>query len=370
MIDSGMMQRMMREMMGVELTEDERLPVQSADGRQRQLASTVKDGVREFQLSAQPIRWEYAAGKTLLAWGYNGQVPGPEIRVSEGERIRVVFTNRLPKATTIHWHGIDVPNDQDGVPGVTQDPIAAGETYTYEFTVQPAGTHFYHTHGSFHGDEAQQMDAGLSGAFIIEPRGYIRPDKEYTLILDEWQVSPMSAASGGATGWIRPALAHGGDGEEHEHMMNLMMAGTGHGMEANLFTINGLAFPDAEPIRVSPGQRVRLRMINAGTSTFHPMHLHGHQFKIVATDGNPVPPAAQLTRNTTTVHPGETVDIEFTAGNPGAWLLHCHELHHADAGMIVPVLYDGFSLPETTEVTPAAGQTPPPAGMHQLRHGG
>ena len=120
-------------------------------------------------------------------------------------------------------------------------------------------------------------------------------------------------------------------------------------MDYNLFTINGKSFPASDPIEVKKGDRVRLRLINAGTSTIHPMHLHGHQFKVVAVDGNVVPPAAELTRNTITLHPGETYDIEFVANNPGIWLFHCHELHHADGGMIVPVIYEGFSLSTITE---------------------
>lgn len=282
------------------------------------LSYIVANGVKEFALTAEAINWEYLKGKTLVAWGYNGQIPGPEIRVIEGDKVKIVFTNKLPKATTVHWHGIDVPNDQDGVPGVTQKAIKPGETYTYEFTAKPAGTRFYHTHGgAAMVDEAEQLDKGLSGAFIIEPKNYAtnKPDREYTLILDEWNTTGMSSAMGKNAG----AMA---------------------GMAYNLFTINGRAFPDTEPLKVKKGERVRIRMINGGTSTIHPMHLHGHQFKVVAVDGNPVPKAAQLTRNTQPIHPGETYDIEFIANNPGTWLFHCHELHHADSGMIVPVVYE------------------------------
>ena len=125
-------------------------------------------------------------------------------------------------------------------------------------------------------------------------------------------------------------------------MMDMGHEGMGGmlGMMYNVFTINGRAFPDQEPLKVKRGERVRLRLINAGTSTIHPMHLHGHQAKIVATDGNPVPPGAQLTRNTITINPGETYDIEFIANNPGTWLFHCHELHHAGGGMIIPLQYE------------------------------
>lgn len=334
----------MREMMGID--DMDRLPVRTPRDGAATLASAVVDGVREFRLTADPVRWEYRDGRTVLAWGYNGRVPGPEIRVTEGERVRVIFTNALPKATTIHWHGLDVPNNMDGVPGLTQAPIAPGATYTYEFTATPAGTHFYHTHGSVHGDEAQQLDMGLAGAFIVEPRGERTPSREFTLVLDEWQVAPMGRSD-------RP------------HMANMAMGGAGHAMAYNLYTINGRAFPETEPLTVEKGDRVRLRLVNAGTSTTHPMHLHGHQFRIVAMDGNPVPIAAQMTRNTVTLHPGETADIEFMAENPGVWLFHCHELHHADGGMIVPIRYEGFTLPPLVE-KPEHGAVP--AGRRRAVH--
>lgn len=326
-----------REMMGHD--NQDRLPVRSPVDRAERLTFEIKEGVKEFTLFAEPIRWEYAKGKTILAWGYNGHVPGPEIRVTEGDTVRIIFTNKLPKATTLHWHGIDVPNNQDGVPGMTQKAIQPDETFSYEFIAKPAGTRFYHTHGgAAMVDEAQQLDMGLSGAFVIEPRGYQKPDREYTLIFDEWQTMPMMSSGNSSM--------HGGNhGDTDGHggtnsMMNMSMMSGGHTMDYNLFTINGRSFPDTEPIVVRKGDTVRLRLINAGTSTIHPMHLHGHQFNIVAVDGNPVPFGVQLTRNTNTIHPGEMYDIEFVAGNPGTWLFHCHELHHADQGMIVPVVYE------------------------------
>lgn len=339
-VSPGRVAAAMRTMMGA--ARADALPVRGpADGKPR-LTPALKDGVKEFLLSAEPVRWEYQDGKTVLAWGYDGHVPGPEIRVTEGERVRVVFTNRLPQPTTVHWHGLDVPASMDGVPGISQPPVAPGASFTYEFTATPAGTHFYHTHGSKHGDEAQQMDMGLSGAFIVESPSQPAVDREYTLVLDEWQTSPMGGG-----------------------MMNMaMMMDGGHVMDYDLFTVNGRAFPATAPLLVQEGERVRLRVVNAGTSTIHPMHLHGHQFRITAADGNPVPPGAQWTRNTLTVHPGETYDVEFIADNPGVWLFHCHELHHADGGMIVPLQYEGYALPTVTDdPAPAAA----PAGGHMMQ---
>ena len=309
-----------REMMGVENRQD--VPRRTAADR-RTVEPRINDGIKEFTLTAETVRWEYSSGKTISAWGYNGQVPGPEMRVTKGDKVRVTLTNKLPKATSLHWHGVDVPYQMDGVPGVTQQAIQPGETFTYEFDATPAGTRFYHTHGSAHADEAQQMDMGLSGAFIIEPQGYEPADKEYTLLLDDWQLG-----EGGFNKAMRP------------------MSGDNHavGMDYNLFTINGLAAPSTEPLKVAKDDRVRIRLINASSSTAHPMHLHGQQFKVVAEDGNELPPGLQRLRNTITLNPGETYDIELTATNPGVWAFHCHELHHAGMGMVTLLAYDGYEI--------------------------
>ncbi|TVQ27852.1 MAG: hypothetical protein EA382_02845 [Spirochaetaceae bacterium] len=275
------------------------LPVRTFADRKDRMPYTVVDGVFVFEMTADEFMWDYGTGAPIRSWGYNNQLPGPEIRVTEGDRVRINFTNNLPVATTVHWHGIDLDNRMDGVPGYTQPAVQPGETFTYEFTAYPAGTRFYHTHGSHHGDEGLQMDRGLAGPFVVLPRDYDAPDVETTWVLTE-------------------RIQHG------------------------LFPINGAVYPETDFIRVRTGDRVRVRMINAGSATFHPMHLHGHQFKVVATDGNPVPEPAQLTRNTLPILPGETYDIEFIANNPGMWLFHCHELNHAAGGMISAVIYDDY----------------------------
>jgi len=291
------------------------IPVRSLDDAIAELPYVFTDDgeVKEFQLSVDEVMWDYGDGTPIYSWGYNAQLPGPAFRVTEGDRIRVVVTNNLPEATTVHWHGVDLEWEADGVPGVTMDPIKPGEVYVYEFTAKPAGTRIYHTHGSHHGDEAKQMDMGLAGAFIIEPVGYEAPDKEVTWVLTER-------------------------------------------IQYGIYPIGGAIFPKVPTINVREGDLVRVRMINAGSSTFHPMHLHGHQFKIVAIDGNPVPEVAQLTRNTQPILPGETYDIEFIANNPGHWLFHCHELQHAAGGMIADILYEGFVPTYQPSVPHQAGQ--------------
>jgi len=247
------------------------------------------NGVKVFKLVARPVKWKIQSKYEMqpevwaTAWTYNGTVPGPMIRVTEGDRVRVIFKNQLPAPTSIHWHGLPLPNDMDGVsqPDLTQKPVMPGETFTYEFVARPAGTFFYHSH--FETD--RQINIGLFAPLIINPKRPSRKvDKDVVLMLNEWRIDP-------ATGKTWPAM--------------LAMS------EPNYFTINGKVFPDIPTITAKKAQRVRLRFVGAG-QFLHPMHLHGMFFKIVATDGNPVP-AAQLTKDTLPVTPGERYDVEFVA---------------------------------------------------------
>ncbi len=281
---------------------------------------TLVGNVRTFTLEAEPVRWEYRDGQRVAAWAYNGQVPGPTLRANEGETIRVEFRNSLPMPTTVHWHGVDVPWKQDGVPGVSQPPVEPGKTYSYEFKATPAGTRWYHTHGSEMGDEATQIDMGLSGALVISPKAPARelPDVDRVLVLDEWSI--------GASGYNSAMLAGHG-------------AHTG-GASFNVFTINGRAAPDIEDIVVKKGDRVRLRFVNASSVSYHPMHVHGHQARVVALDGNPVP--SPTVRNVELLAPGQTADVEFIANNPGVWMMHCHDLHHSSSGMTMLLRYEGY----------------------------
>ena len=264
-----------------------------------------ENGVKVFELTAKAVQWPILDGVTVTAFTYNGTVPGPMIRVTEGDQVRIVVKNELPDPTTIHWHGVEVPNAMDGVPGVTQDPIQPGETFTYEFIAKPAGTFMYHSH--YEGDV--QVSAGLYAPFIIDPQ---EPDAnppavDKVLMISEWRMT---------------------DGQTFAAMPM-------QGMEPNYFTINGKSFPATETITVKKGERVRIRFIGIG-QFIHPMHLHGMPFKIVATDGHPVPEAAQLTKDTVSVAPGERYDIEFVATETGQWMLHCHILHHTTNDNVEP----------------------------------
>lgn len=289
---------------GMDAVPDQGVPNATATRGGQPLTPRIENGVKIFELTAAPVKWQILKDVTATAWTYNGTVPGPMIRVTEGDKVRVVLKNNLPEATSIHWHGILVPNAMDGVPPFTQKEIKPGETFTYEFTAKPAGTFMYHSHV----ETDKQIPLGLYAPFIIDPKDTSkRPDVDVTLMLGEWRV---------VSGKTYPAMPMSG-------------------MEPNYFTINGKAFPDTEPINVKLGQRVRIRFANAGQIA-HPMHLHGMFFKIVETDGNPVPQVAQLTKDTVNVAPGERYDIEFVADNPGTWVLHCHVLHHVTNDNIEP----------------------------------
>ncbi len=305
--------------------------------------------VREFRLEARPAKWEYVPGITTDAWTYNGQIPGPELRVGEGDLVRVIVTNHLPVPTTIHWHGVELNYKMDGVPGVTQEAIKPGETFTYEFVAYPAGTRMYHSHQ----DTNAQLELGLYGALIIEPQNRPRYDVDRTIILRERALdfTPQVALGQGE---VRGADAGNGRGGAFQY---------------DLFLMDGKAGTAIPPIRVKPNQRVLLRLINLG-NLVHAMHLHGHTFTIVATDGNPVPPGGRLRKDTVLIGPGERYDVEVDARNPGVWMFHCHMPNHGDNGMMTAMEYEGFAplhlhgqvhpgaLSQAVPGTPPAGVRP------------
>jgi FtsP/CotA-like multicopper oxidase with cupredoxin domain len=261
------------------------------------LQPTLRDGIKEFELSTGVVRWSILPDLEVGAYAYNGQVPGPMFRVQPDDRVRIRVRNELPEPTTVHWHGLVLPIEQDGVPEISQPPIPPGGEHVYEFAVPDTpGTYFYHTH--FSADRQQPL--GLYGALIIadrEPPADVT--SEHVITLGEWTVQ---------------------DGETYPAMQL-------DGMLPNYFTFNGKSYPATETIRAKVGDRILVRLIGSG-QFIHPIHIHGGPFEIVATDGNPVPDAARLTKDTVLVGPGERYDIVWTARSPGRWLLHCHINHH------------------------------------------
>ncbi|MDQ3264153.1 MAG: copper oxidase [Myxococcota bacterium] len=257
----------------------------------------VVDGVKVFHLVAEEVEHEFAPGLKALCWGYNGSVHGPVIEAVEGDRFRCYVTNRLPAGTTVHWHGLLLPNGMDGVGGLNQKVIPPGETFQYEFTLKQVGTFQYHSHH----DEMTQMALGMTGLFVIHPRRPVGPriDRDFAFMLHEWKLD---------AGARRP------DPNEM--------------IEFNLLTMNAKAFPGTEPMVVRKGQRVRIRIGNLSAMDHHPIHLHGYQFMITETDGGRIADSAQWPETTVVVPVGSTRTIEFVADEPGDWAFHCHMTHH------------------------------------------
>jgi FtsP/CotA-like multicopper oxidase with cupredoxin domain len=302
--------------------------------------ATGSNDVRHIELVANEVRWELAPGKVIKAMAYNGQVPGPAIRLREGERVRIVLKNELAEPTTIHWHGVDVPNPMDGVPGITQKPVQPGGTFVYEFEAYPAGTRWYHTHFQEH----KQMDLGLVAPLIIEPadREPFAFDRDYTVVLDDWATGtgrPLPTTAEGTAG-ARGSMGGmmGGMGSMMGGGMGGMMGGS-RGPAYDVMTINGKAYPATEPLHVRKGERVRLRLINASADHTHVIRLAGHRLKVTHTDGNPLVKPVEV--DAVPIPPSERYDVLFVADNPGSWFLYCAEPGHPGAGEQVAVVYQG-----------------------------
>jgi len=258
----------------------------------------IVDGIKVFHLTAEEVDHEFAPGLRGKCWGYNGRVHGPTIEAVEGDRIRIYVTNRLPAPTTIHWHGVYFANGMDGVGGLTQRTIHTSETFKYEWTVRQHGTYMYHSHH----DEMTQMAMGLMGMIVFHPRNphpTFRVDRDFVIMLSEWKIEP---------GTSRP---------DPNEMTDF-----------NVLTMNAKAFPGTAPLVAKLNDRVRIRLGNLSAMDHHPIHLHGHYWKITATDGGQIPPEAQWPETTVLVPVGSTRDVEFIASEPGDWAMHCHMTHH------------------------------------------
>ncbi len=271
-----------------------RAPITTLQGRT--LPFVMKDGVKEFHLVAGEYTQEFAPGFRVKVWGYNGSSPGPTIEAVEGDRVRILVTNKLPEHTSVHWHGVLLPSGMDGVGGLSGPYIKPGETYAYEFTLRQNGTQMYHPHG----DEMLQIALGMMGMFIIHPKDPDegRVDRDFAWMTHAWKIDP---------GTSRPNPAEMTD--------------------FNIWSLNGRIFPATLPMVVKTGQRVRIRVGNL-SMVEHPMHLHGHHFEVSGTDGGPIPPERRWREATVQVPVGTTRDVEFIADNPGDWAYHCHKSHH------------------------------------------
>jgi hypothetical protein len=264
------------------------------------------DGAKVFKLDAAPYTWNVAPGVKKQAFAFNGTVPGPTIRVIEGDKVRVVVTNHLPQGTAVHWHGMVLPNKMDGVPGVTQDPIPPGGSMTYEFVAMATGTHWYHSH--FDGD---QVGKGLYGSLEVVPHtGDRAVDRDYRLFIGDTNLG---------------------------------------------FVINGRTYPATEPLKAKVGEKIRIRLTPTGELS-HPFHLHGQPFQLVAQDGFDLP--QPVTMDTLLISTAQTFDIVTVALAPGRWVFHCHIFSHMHA----PGANAGHrmsGLVTTLDVAPAAAPAVP-----------
>lgn len=306
------------------------------------------DTVDEYDLELVVAPHEIVPRIVYHAYAFNGIVPGPEIRVREGDWVKVNFTNKTHDLHTIHWHGMFVPNEMDGVPFATQYPVGYNQTFQYLWRAQPPGTHFYHCHNM----TPLHVQVGMFGALIVEAAGEdpVRAafpyEREYTLVLSEIDLnyvreqmnemqqmgetmdammaspSMMGEMSGRMMGWFKTRadfVKAVKDGWIPPYDPSI--TGYVRPMNPTFFMINGKSYPMTEPLLIRYGENIRVRLINAGSMP-HFMHLHGHDFWHVASDGGVL--ASPIRHNTVPVFPGSTADIVVQGTNPGMWHFHDH----------------------------------------------
>jgi FtsP/CotA-like multicopper oxidase with cupredoxin domain len=256
----------------------------------------MKNGWKEFHLTAEAVEREFAPGMTARLWGYNGQSPGPTIECVEGDKVRIFVTNRLPEHTTIHWHGIFLPAGMDGVGGLNQPQIPPGKTWVYEFELKQSGTFMYHPHA----DEMVQMAMGMMGSLVVHPKNpeEHKVDRDFCFLMNAYDIEPGTMTA----------------------RINTML-------DFNLWAWNSRVFPGIDHLVCREGDRVRVRMGNL-TMTNHPIHIHGLNFEVAGTDGGWVRPEARWPEVTADVAIGQMRAIEFNADALGDWAMHCHKSHH------------------------------------------
>ncbi len=264
------------------------------------------NGAREYRVTASVFQQQIATFPVKMAevWGYNGSTPGPTAIAYEGEKIRFIVTNNLPEPTTVHFHGMHEPNEDDGVAGVSQtNLIQPGQTYTYEFTPGHAGFFAYHSHTS----SAKQELKGLDGMFVILPnRETVKQhvDRDYLFTLQSW----FYMAEG------QPVVVFPPEG-------------------FNFHTMNGKTRDAGSELAGKVGEKIRIRFYNA-SQLDHSMHLHGFDMTIVAQNGHERPESGRYAVTTVDEGPGNFFEVEFTPDKPGKWIFHCHFPHHTSNAMM------------------------------------
>ncbi len=273
-------------------------------------AHAMTGQLRNFTLTAAPTKIDLG-GTIVETWAYGNQLPGPVLRATAGDRVQIAFKNQLPQPTSVHWHGLAIRNDMDGVPGVTTPQTPAGGSFNFDFVVPDSGTHWFHPHTGL------QMDRGLYAPFIIddprEPGGY---DLEWIVVLDDWtdgvgpspdeNLAKLRAAGGPANGnggGMMGGMGGMGGG------MGGMMSADGGDVSYPMFLINGRATTDPDVLLAKPGQRIRVRMINASADTIYNVALGDHMLTVTHSDGYPVQP---VTTQAIRIGMGERYDFLVT----------------------------------------------------------
>jgi FtsP/CotA-like multicopper oxidase with cupredoxin domain len=255
------------------------------------LRSAERSPAKVFTLRAAPARAAIAGSSSPATevWCYNGVVPGPELRARQGDRVRIVVENGLTQGTTVHWHGLRVPHAMDGVPDVTQPPIAPRGRFTYEFDLPDAGTFWYHPHTH----SPMQVEMGLAGAFIVEEREPMQVDRDVTWVLDDWRLDRNGQVAGGFGAFMDASHA---------------------GRIGNVLTINGRP---PVPLEVRAGERIRLRLINVANARIFALSFDAHAPRVIAYDGQPCGPH-ELFNGRTLLGPGMRTDLVLDmTGKPG-----------------------------------------------------
>lgn len=344
--------------------------VQTGEGK-----TDDKGAYQEYVLEAKATKWELKPGVTVPAWTYGDTVPGTQIRAKQGQRVKVVLKNTLDVPVSIHCHGYPVPNEMDGIPGVTQDAVQPGKSFTYEFTANVPGTYWYHSHQ----ESATQVDRGLYGSLIVEAdEEQGRYARDYTLVLDEWAPEMLKDGAGGmdhsqhggssSSSQTMDHSQHGGSSSSSQTMDHSQHGGssssqtTDHSQHAtastqtagapdehdammkqmyNIFTVNGKSGNLIQPLEMKTGELVKLRFINAGLQT-HLLNLQGQPFRITHVDGQPYEDGELVTDNLLAIAPGERYDVELIAEGKN-WSIVDHNDSPAAGDLVIPVQTDESS---------------------------
>ena len=335
------------------------------------LEPEIKGGVKEYRLWIDIYRQEVVPGFTFHTLAFNNQVPGPEIRVREGEKVRVFFKNKTELNHTIHWHGLYVPWRMDGVPYVTQMPVMPDQEFVYEFEAKPAGTHFYHCHWG----TLLHLQAGMYAPIIIDPekdpvRDRFPYDREYTLVYSSHDVNFIRNEMNVMLTRMKERRYLMMNDRFDKERFNLFdsleefhqavedgyqppyttnMRAPSDLPEPNWFTVNGKSYPETPKLYIKSGEHIRVRLMNAG-QTSHSLHLHGHDFWLVCDDGLPVPQPWQM--NTLHLAPGKTHDIIIEGNNRGIWTFHDHDTRKVTnnglypGGTLTVLVYEDLPMEE------------------------